>query len=278
MLVDRRFTLAAIAGSALILAAIASDFLTASFWERHALLTSLVANLLVVAVTVVLVNELLERRDRRRWNLLAQTVLFALVQSARATWTGLVEVLGLAEVESGAVEPLRSAAGVARDSERVSRAARELLADPERRASLQRICVALSDHTSEVIARWAPVMVSAGPYAEVFDRHVELASRLEWLSSVLAHNEPVPGRSTHEQALTRSSVATEHAEELGNDDWLHDQLLAVARLATDLDHESRESAYSLVPLSWWAERTAGLAGNEATPVTSEHPDDELPPR
>jgi hypothetical protein len=34
-------------------------------------------------------------------------------------------------------------------------------------------------------------------------------------------------------------------------------------LATDLDYESREHAYSIVPLSWWAERTEGLAAEEA---------------
>lgn len=275
---DRRFALAAGAGLALILGAAVSDFLVGSFWERHALLASLVANLLVVAITVVVVNELLERRDRRRWNLLAQSVLFALLQSARATWTGLVEELGMAEVQSGAVEPLRTAAGLARDSGRVSEAARELLEDGERRAGLQRMCVALSEHSAEVIARWAPVMVGAGSYAEMFDRHVELASRLEWLSSVLAHNEPVSGRTLRDEALTRSSVATEHAEELGNDDWLHDQLLAVIRLATDLDHESRESAYSLVPLSWWAERTAGLTGGEPVTPEPELTNDEFPGR
>jgi hypothetical protein len=37
------------------------------------------------------------------------------------------------------------------------------------------------------------------------------------------------------------------------------------RLAIELDFEDREHAYSLVPLRWWAERTAGLAGNEAPP-------------
>ena len=91
-------------------------------------------------------------------------------------------------------------------------------------------------------------MVNARPYAEVLDRHVELAGRLEWLSSVLAHNEPVAGRTLRDEALTRSNAATEHAEELGNDDWLHDQLLAVIRLATELDRDSRaEHAYALVP-------------------------------
>ena len=37
-------------------------------------------------------------------------------------------------------------------------------------------------------------MVGAAPYAELLDRHVELQGMLEWLSSVLAHNEPAPDR------------------------------------------------------------------------------------
>jgi hypothetical protein len=257
---DRRFIIAGVVGVVLIVAGGASDFFTGTFWERHALLASLAANLVVVAVTVVVLNEVLERRDRKRWNLLAQHALFALVQGARATWTGFVEILRLAEVQSGSVQHILDAALVAREPERVSAAARELLEDPERRATLQRVVGALSDHVSSVIARWAPVLVSARPYAEALDRHVELAARLEWLSSVLAHNEPVEGRSYRDAALTRSSVGAERAEELGGDDQLHDMILAVVRLATELDYESREHALSLTPDYWWSERTAGLAG------------------
>ena len=255
--------LAACIGLVLVIAAGASDFVVGSFWERHALLTSLVANLLVVAITLAVVNEFVERRDRRRWNLLAQSVLFALTQSARATWSGLVEVLRLGEVQSGSVEPLLEGAALARNSERVSQAIRELLADEERRGVLQRVTANLADYTSQVIARWAPVMVNASPYAAVLNRHVELAGRLEWLSSVLTHNEPPEGQSRRERLLVRSNVASEHADEFGDDEWLHDQLLAVINLATELDYRSRELAYSIVPLSWWATRTAGLAGPDA---------------
>jgi hypothetical protein len=118
-ILERRFVIAAVTGVALTVAAGASDFIVGSFWEHHALLTSLVANVLVVALTVVVVNEVVERRDRHRWNLLAQSVLFALTQSARATWTGLIEVLGLHEVRSGSPKPLEEAAAVARDPARV---------------------------------------------------------------------------------------------------------------------------------------------------------------
>jgi hypothetical protein len=255
---ERRLIFLGAVGVALMFAAGVSDFLTGGFWERHALFASLVANLLVVAVTVVVVNELLERRDRRRWNLLAQSVLFALVQSARATWTGLVEVLELGEVHSGAIELLRDSARLARDQPRVSDAIRELLAVPERRVRLMRLCFGLSEHASEVIAKWAPVMVSSGPYAEVLDRHVELAERLGWLGNVLAHVEEPPAHSQRERRLVQSSVAAERANELGDDESLHDQILTVITLATELDYEAREQALALVPMSWWAERTTGL--------------------
>jgi predicted nucleic acid-binding protein len=260
---QRRLVIAAAIGLTLILAAGASDFVIGSFWQHHALLTSLLANLLVVAITVIVVNEVLERRDRRRWSLLAQSVLFALTQSARATWSGLVEVLKLGEVHSGSVETLREGAGVARDASRVSDAIHELLADPKGREQLQRVTVGLADYANEVIARWAPVMVNASPYAQLLDRHVELAGRLEWLSSVLSHNEPLDGQSVSERILVRSSVASEHAEEFGGDERLHDQILAVVNLATELDYRSRQEAYSIVPLSWWTDRTAGLAGEES---------------
>jgi hypothetical protein len=264
-LLQRRLMLASVVGLALILAAAGSDFLVGSFWERHGMLTSLVANLIVVAVTVAVVNQVVEGRDRRRWDLLAQTVLFALIQSARATWTGMLEVLQLTDVHSGSVESLLEARDIALDTTRIGAAADELIADDKRRAQLQRLTSALSDHASEVIAKWAPVMVSAKPYAQVLDRHVELAARVAWLSDVLAYNEPPEEQSLRERTLVRSSLASEHAERLNSDEWLHDQILAVIALATALDYETREDAYAIVPLSWWAQRTAGLAGNTSPP-------------
>jgi len=257
---DRRVAVVAVAGAALIVAGGVSDFVAGTFWERHALFASLAANLLVVAVTVAVVNQALERRDRRRWNLLAQSVLFELVKGARSTWIGLLEVLHLTTVQAGSVDHLEEAAAIARDPGRLSDATRELLADPERRATLQRLCGALGDHVSSVIARWASVMIGARPYAEVLDRHVELAVRLRWLNNVLTYNEPVEGLSSRQRHLVRSDVSAERAEELGGDDQLHDQLLAIITLATDLDYESREHAYSLVSFDWWAERTEGLSG------------------
>ena len=70
----RRLVIAAALGLVVLALAAGSDFLIGSFWGAHAMLTSLIASLL--AVTVVVLNELLARGDRRRWSVLAQHVLF----------------------------------------------------------------------------------------------------------------------------------------------------------------------------------------------------------
>lgn len=250
---------AAIAGAALFALALASDFVIGSFWARHAMFTSLLANLLVVVITVAVVNEALQRRDRRRWSLLAQSALFDLVQSARVTWTTMIELLGLAEVESGTVASLVSAAQIALDQPRVSAAVRQLLAAPERRRRLQSAIEKLEDYAGGVIATWASVLVGAAPYAGVLDRHVELQSRLAWLGSVMDHNEPPPDQQGSRRRLTRASVASERAESF-DDDWIHDMVLAITVLATRLDYESRDLAFSLVSPEWWLDRTRDLIG------------------
>jgi hypothetical protein len=46
--------------------AVVWDFVNDGFWSRHALFASLVASLIVVAVTAAVLNEVLERRERQR--------------------------------------------------------------------------------------------------------------------------------------------------------------------------------------------------------------------
>jgi len=91
--------------SVLVLAAaVVWDIVSDEFWVRHTLFTGLVASLIVVAVTAAVLNEVLERRQRQRWSVLAQYALFELVSTARLVWAGLLEVAGLApdgEVEDG---------------------------------------------------------------------------------------------------------------------------------------------------------------------------------
>jgi hypothetical protein len=267
---ERHIAAIALAGAVLTALAVGSDFVIGSFWSRHAMLTSLLASLLVVVISVAVINELIEARDRRRWSLLAQSVLFALVQSARWTWTTMLEVLDLAEVQSGAMSSILEGARVALDAARVSVAATELLADAERRQRLQRTMERLSRHASEVIAARASVMVGAAPYAHLLDRHVELQGRLDWVSSVLAHREPAHDRSWSNQQLTLSSVATEEADSV-DETWLHDMIVAITVLAARLDYESRELALSLASSDWWDARTREIMESAGAPRTPAPP-------
>lgn len=259
--------IAAVLGAAVIALAAASDFLVRSFWSKHAMVTSLVATLIGLVVTIAVVNEWLARRDRHRWSVLAQYVLFQLVGCARATWLELAELVYGHEIETSSTEGLLAGARTVLDTAPFAAATSAMLEDPPRRAYLQEAIVALAEHSQAVIARWASVMVGAGPFAAVFDRHVELQGRLDWVNDVLSHSEPGESRTVIDRKLARSSVATEHLAALGPD-WLHGQLVTLAQLAVDLDYSSRALGFELVPLDWWAQRTR-IAPPSAPPIENE---------
>src|SRR5262245_57889359 len=87
--------------------AVAWDLASDGFWVRHTLFTGLIASLIVVAVTAAVLNEVLERRQRERWSVLAQYALFDLVRTARLVWTSLLELAGLVpdeELVAGALD------------------------------------------------------------------------------------------------------------------------------------------------------------------------------
>jgi hypothetical protein len=230
-------------------AAIAWDLVDDGFWSRHTLFTSLVASLIVVAVTVAGLNEVLERRRRERWAVLAQYALFDFVRAARLVWSGLLELAGLVpdgELGDGA---LAIGSEAVRDTPRLTAAIDEMLASAERREQLHRLIGTLLGHGHEVLGRWADVMVSSGTYAEIIDRHVELYSRLYWWGSVLDESDPLEEHLSRPR-LSRVSPATQASGPV-EDEWLRDNLVAIVQLAESLDRASFELAMQIVPLDWW---------------------------
>jgi hypothetical protein len=230
--------------------AVVWDFVNDGFWSRHALFTSLVASLIVVAVTVAVLNEVLERRQRQRWSVLAQYALFEFVHTARLVWTGLLELAGLApdgELDGGA---LAAGSKAVLDTPRLAAAVDEMFANPDRREQLHRLIVRLRAHGQEVLGRWADVMVNSGTYAEIVDRHVELYSRLYWWGSVLDESEPLD-EHLNRPRLSRLSPATQASGSI-EDEWLRDNLVAIAQLAESLDRSSFDLAMRIVPPEWWA--------------------------
>jgi hypothetical protein len=229
--------------------AIAWDLANDGFWSRHALLTGLVGSLIVVGVTAAVLNEVLERRQRQRWSVLAQYALFEFVSTARLVWTGLLELAGL--VPDGELGDAALAAGseAVRDSPRVAAAMDEMLANADSREELHRLIGRLLGHGQEVLGRWAGVMVNSGTYAEVVDRHVELYSRLYWWGSVLDESDPLEEHLSRPR-LSRVSLATQTSGPI-EDEWLRDNLVAIAQLAESLDRGSFELAMRIVPIDWW---------------------------
>jgi len=236
--------------SVLVLAAaVAWDLTDDGFWVRHALFTSLVASLIVVAVTAAVLNEVLERRQRERWSVLAQYALFDLVRTARLVWSSLLELAGvLPEGELGG-DALATATDAVLDTPRLAAAIDEMLADADRREQLHRLIGDLQGQGQEVLGRWADVMVNSGTYAEILDRHVELYSRLSWWGSVLDESDPLE-EHLNRPMLSRLSPATRTSGPV-EDEWLRDNLVAIAQLAEVLDRGSFELAMRIVPLDWW---------------------------
>jgi hypothetical protein len=236
--------------SVLVLAgAVAWDFVNDEFWFRHTLFTALVASLIVVAVTVAVLNEVLEHRQRERWSVLAQYALFDLIRAARLVWTSLVELARLVPEEELEGELLAAGSKAVLDTPRLAAAIDEIFDSADRREQLHRLIAGLLDQGQDVLGRWANVMVNSGLYAEIVDRHVELYSRLYWWGSVLDESEPLEEHLSRPR-LSRLSPATQTSGPV-EDEWLRDNLVAIAQLAESLDRVSFELAMRIVPLDWW---------------------------
>ena len=93
-------------------------------------------------------------------------------------------------------------------------------------------------------------MVNSGAYSEIVDRPVELYSRLYWWGSVLDESDPLE-EHLNRPRLSRLSPATQMSGPV-EDEWLRDNLVAIAQLAESLDRASFELAMRIVPLDWWA--------------------------
>jgi hypothetical protein len=173
--------LAALALLALV-GGVLSDALAGDFWARHALLAGLASSVIIVMLTVALVNEAVERRSRQRWSVLAQYVMLQLVRDARLVWTG---VAGLAGLMPAGERPVDEGSAAVRDTAGLTSALRGVVGDEDKKQKLRAEIAAFVEHNDAVLGRWAAVMLNADAYAEVLDRHVELAGDLTWLSSLL---------------------------------------------------------------------------------------------
>jgi hypothetical protein len=239
-----------------LIGGIVSDTVERGFWDRHGLVAGLVSSLIVVMLTVALVNEAVERRRRQRWSVLAQYVMLQLVRDARWIWTGLLELAGLMPPGNLSAASIEAGAQTVRDTERLTAAARKVLAEPERRRGLHESVARTVIHNDEVLGRWAGVMLNTDLYAELIDRHVELASDLAWLGSLLDNLDPSDDDQRQRASRNHPAVQIEGAID---DEQLAARLVAITQLAEELDRGTLELALRLVPVEWWAARLGTTA-------------------
>jgi hypothetical protein len=252
-------------------AAIASEQFAEHLWVRHPLLAGLVSSAIVVMLSVAVVNEVLEIRRRRRWRVLAQYVMLELVRDARMVWTAVVELAGLVQADADTPAAIDAAACVVRDTSRFTEAVHGLIVDADRRRVLREQVARVVVHNDEVLGRWAAVMLNADAYAEVVDRHVELASGLAWLGSLLDRSESSEGDQLRWHRA-RSNPAVQITGDM-DDERLAQRIVAITQLAEQLDRGTLDLAVKIVPVAWWEARlgTTAHIGDDAAEANGRGP-------
>jgi hypothetical protein len=246
-----------------LVCAVISDFTFERFWAGHVFLTGLAASLIVVGLSAAVVDEVLERRRRERWSILAQYVLFELVRNARMSWSGILDAAGLLPTRANQQDALDAGAEIVRDTPRLTASLRAILDDEDRRGRIHTEIAFLAGHADEVLGRWASVMLNTEIYAEVIDRHVELAGDITWIAGVLDNFHP-PSDSRR-QSRARSSPAVQIEPGLGGE-WLADRLVVITQLAEELDRGTLELALRIVPVEWWEARLATAGPADPSPA------------
>ena len=231
-----------------LVAGVVSDFVEPGFWDHHGLLAGLTSSLIVVMLTVAVVNEAIERRNRERWTVLAQYVMLQLVGTARLVWVAIAEVAGL--IPAGAHDTVRmgnlvfpreavgAGAEAVGDTPRFVAAVEDALATTERRVRLRDAMVRLQGQYDDVLARWAAVMLSSDMYAEIMDRHVEVTDDVNRIANLL-----------YVGAV--------------DDHQLAEMLVGVAQLAEHLDELTLQVATRIVPIDWWKGRPGHVPNSTA---------------
>jgi hypothetical protein len=162
-----------------------------------------------------------------------------------------VDVAGVLPSDQGQGDFLDTARKIVRDTTRLTAEVRKVLDDKDRLGRLHTEIAFLAEHSDEVLSRWAAVMLTVEIYAEVMDRHVELAGDITWIGAIL--DDAYPPDDARRQRRARSSPATQIEARRGGT-WLADRLVVIVQLAEALDAGTLQIALEIVPVAWWEER------------------------
>jgi hypothetical protein len=227
-------------------AAISSDFVVATFWAHHPMVTAMLSSLLVVLVSVAVIDFILDRRAERRWGLLAQYALLELAEHAHDTWSNLAIKFNVASAADLSPDQVQHLLNSPEEAPAIMRYLEDTLADAPHREDLRRSLEELLESARQLITRWGVVMTGSQSYARIFDRHVEMFGRLHGLQFFLQQ-----GARRGRQFRSPGGA---HA-----DDWFVDNLLSMLIIAAELEGETWALALRVVSPEWWDRRTDELA-------------------
>ena len=159
--------------------------------------------------------------------------------------------LGLLATEHARPDSIDENARTVRETAGLTAAVSASISDEDRRRELRDEVALLAAHTDEMLGRWAAVMLNAEVYAEVIDRHVELASDIAWLLSMLDNADPPDDHRRYRRATSSPAAQIEGAIE---GDELARRIVVIAQLAEELDRNTLDLALRVVPVEWWATR------------------------
>ena len=161
-------------------------------------------------VSVAVVNEVLERRRRQRWSVLAQYVMFELVRNARMIWTGSSTWPACGRP----TRPGKSAelgAEIVRDTSRLTEAVRDILRDDVAAVA----CIATSPRSPKRQTKCSAVgprscsMPSCTPMSSIVTSNS--AGDLAWIGSLLDARLPAtsPAPRRPEEGAASAAVKIE---------------------------------------------------------------------
>jgi hypothetical protein len=198
-----------------------SDFVLTGFWDKNAMATSVLADILVLIVGVAVVNEFLAARSRRRWRLVADYSLVELASECRRVWVRLAETIGLGRRADFSREDFRALLMGAEDEDRLEQRAHEFACDADARRELQRVVGELVEAARDVLTSWAPVLIET-PYSGALSRYVELQGLLGTLDVAL-------------WAEVRGDVPSYVGA--GDPEWIGSRLATLIQLASEIELE-----------------------------------------
>jgi len=236
----RRFAFRALGAGALlaIVAASITDVAVTRFWDNNAMLTGVLADVLVLLVGVAVVNEWLDIRATERWRTVAYYALVELMYSLRTVWVRLCHELDIHEGRALTIAGLADRVLAANAFLELEERARRALADPIARRRLADIVVELSEETRETLTNWAPIMITTAPSANAINRFTHLHGRLMRLHHVL--QETIEGHRIPNI-------------EIGDDAWAAERIATIIRLGARLAEAFRAEAHQLMPPEEWSD-------------------------